>query len=243
MMRQGSSLGKGQPSRARSLRTPVEGPPGRLPTLELEGAVAAASGAQVVVGLDEVGRGAWAGPLTVGAVALDLAAISTAPLRGLADSKLLAPARREALVPAIDRWASAVAVGHASAAECDELGIAQALRLAADRALRVLVARLRIAPLALLVDGAVGFVSPGALAVAVNPVVGGDRRSATVAAASVVAKVSRDRVMRALARCWPGYGFERHKGYPTPEHRAAVARLGLCELHRRSWSVVPARGA
>jgi ribonuclease HII len=201
-----------------------------------------------VAGLDEVGRGAWAGPVTVGVAVIDAGMESPA---GLRDSKLLSEARREALFAPVASWCRAWAVGHASPAECDALGMTTALRLAAHRAL----ASLSDAPDALLVDGRHDYVSPpdpGPDRVAatepvpeasvdvgeVTTVVGGDARCISIAAASVLAKVTRDRLMRAAAEDFAPFEFERNKGYPSPVHRRALAGSGLTSIHRRSWSYV-----
>jgi len=243
----------------------------RVPDLEVERALAA-EGRCLLAGVDEVGRGAWAGPVSVGVVVVDLDAAGPPPA-GLADSKLLAPATRRALVPEIEAWVAGCAVGHASAVEVDAFGIVAALRTAAWRALGELAAG-GWHPQAILLDGSHDWLSGPALSgpalsgpalsgsaptngggafpsdrrsgsepatarelpgLAVQTVVGGDRRCATVAAASVVAKVTRDDLLVAAAREHPGYGFERHKGYGTAAHRAALASLGTCPLHRLTW--------
>jgi ribonuclease HII len=191
-------------------------------------------GAAVVVGCDEVGRGAWSGPLSVGAVALDRSV--GAPPVGLADSKLLRPARRAALVPHLSAWAQGWAVGHAAACEVDREGVLGALRLATLRALAQLPE-----PDVVVLDGPLDWLGPAAPARVVS-LVRADGRCVSVAAASVVAKTSRDRLMTRLAARYPGYGWERNKGYGTPEHRAALARLGPTPLHRRSWRLPGAPG-
>ena len=186
-----------------------------------------AGGLRLVAGVDEVGRGAWAGPLSVGVATFDVAGLAGVPI-GLRDSKLLSPARREALFPALASSCHGFAVGHASPAECDELGMTAALGVAAGRAL----AALEEAPDVVVVDGPRDFTGHERhLAV-----VGGDRTSVVIAAASVLAKVTRDRILVEASARLPGYGFERNKGYATPEHRRAVARLGTSVLHRRSWT-------
>lgn len=193
--------------------------------------------------IDECGRGALAGPASVGVVVVDA---STARIpTGLRDSKLLTPDARVALVPRIQRWALASAVGHASAAEVDEVGILGALRLAALRALGALTVDVDVA----LLDGSHDwlsapaqsglFDSPG-LAEVCFPVVTevkGDLRCAGVAAASVLAKVERDGLMSDLAGDHPDFGFERNKGYASAGHIDALRRLGATEQHRRSWDL------
>lgn len=180
-------------------------------------------GARVVVGVDEVGRGSWAGPLTVGAAVVP----QDRRVYKIRDSKMLTEFEREALFDRVVDWVEDWAVGHASNIECDELGMAAAQRLAADRAVR----RLAVTPDAILVDGNWDFVGrPG-----VRLLVKGDRSSLSIATASIVAKVTRDRIMRRLAPQYPGYNFESNKGYPCPTHRAAIAGWGPSAIHRRSW--------
>jgi len=189
-----------------------------------------AAGCRTVAGIDEVGRGAWAGPLTVGLVVVTDSQIGRLPI-GLRDSKLLSPRRREQLFAALTRDACCRAVGHASAKECDRLGMTAAQRLAATRAL----AALGIVPDGIVVDGPRDFTGmAGAICL-----VKADRLCAVVAAASIIAKVTRDRMMIAAASVHPGYGFERNKGYASFEHRLAVAKLGTTPIHRLSWSVTP----
>jgi len=180
-------------------------------------------GAGVVVGVDEVGRGSWAGPLTVAAAVVP----RDRRVYKIRDSKMLTEFEREALFGRVIDWVDRWAIGHASNAECDELGMAEAQRLAADRAIR----RLDVTPDAILVDGNWDFVGrPG-----VRLMVRGDRTSLSIATASIVAKVTRDRIMRQLAPQYPGYNFESNKGYPCPTHRAAIAGWGPSSIHRRSW--------
>ncbi|MFI5035909.1 MAG: ribonuclease HII, partial [Acidimicrobiales bacterium] len=192
--------------------------------------------------VDEVGRGALAGPLTVGAVVVT---DDAPPPTGLADSKALTPAQREALVEPIRAWASAWSLGWASAEEVDQWGLRTALAVAATRAL----ANLPTDPDLCLIDGAVNLLraavdqppgrpAPPALAFATldcRPIVRGDGACASIAAASVLAKVARDDAMVLLDRDHPAYGWARNKGYGVPEHLAALARLGPTELHRRTW--------
>jgi ribonuclease HII len=180
-------------------------------------------GAQVVVGVDEVGRGSWAGPLTVAAAIVP----QHRRVYKIRDSKLLTEPEREALFGRVVDWVEDWAVGHASNAECDELGMADAQRLAADRAIR----RLAVTPDAILVDGNWDFVGRRGVRLLVK----GDRSSLSIATASIVAKVTRDRIMRRLAPQYPGYNFESNKGYPCPTHRAAIAGWGPSAIHRRSW--------
>lgn len=200
-------------------------------------------GATLVAGMDEVGRGSLAGPVSVGVVVVDLATRS-AP-QGVADSKLLTPSARTALLPALGRWGRARAVGHASAAEIDELGIIAALRLAGTRALGVVTSL--VGPVdTVLLDGSHDWLTPpaqGDLFGEVEPAsvprvrmrVKADRTCASVAAASVLAKCERDALMVELSAGFPRYRWHENKGYSSPEHLAALRELGPCELHRRSW--------
>lgn len=196
------------------------------PDLSLERSFGAVA---VVAGIDEVGRGAWAGPLTVGAAILDARAYPS----GLRDSKRLRPERREALAHELqDRAVTSVA--DVEPDELDRIGLAAALRVAGQRALDELAVRAT----AVLIDGPVDLL-PGSR-LQRRTVVAGDDRSCSIAAASIVAKVHRDGRMVALAARFPAYGFEQHKGYPTPVHREALRRHGPCELHRRSWRPIAA---
>jgi ribonuclease HII len=201
-------------------------------------------GFETVAGIDEVGRGAWAGPATVGVVVFPR---GIAAPTGLRDSKELSEDRREALFPLVSEWCTEWAVGHASPDECDRLGMTAALRLAARRAL----AGLARAPDAVLLDGSFDYLSePGggagredassraACPPVVRTVVRGDATCVSIAGASMVAKVTRDRMMRALSASFPGFDFDRNKGYPSPVHRTALAGFGLTSVHRRSWSYV-----
>jgi ribonuclease HII len=179
------------------------------------------AGTAVVVGMDEVGRGAWAGPLTVGAAVLPV----DRRVYKVRDSKMLTEEERERLFDRVAEWCRAWAVGHASPEECDYLGMSAAQRLAARRALE----GLGLPADAVLVDGSWDFVG-GARCVA-----GGDACCLSIAAASILAKVTRDRLMRAEAEHYPAYWFESNKGYPGPRHRAALQWLGPSVIHRRSW--------
>jgi ribonuclease HII len=193
-------------------------------------------GYESVAGLDEVGRGAWAGPLTVGvAVVRPRVQLRSMPA-WLRDSKMLSEARREEIFPAVGAWCQAWSVGHASPAECDEWGMTEALRVAARRAL----AGLGEAPQAVLVDGPVDLLRhpDDPFGGAVRPIVDGDAKCASVAAASVLAKVVRDRIMRQEADHFPAYAFERNKGYPSPVHQTALRGYGPTAIHRSSWAFV-----
>lgn len=177
----------------------------------------------LVAGVDEVGRGCLAGPVLAAAVVLD----PGRPVRGLKDSKLLSAAARERLYDDIVRRATAWATALVEPADIDVLNIHRA----SLKAMREAVATLTPLPDFVLVDG---FLIPD-LPMAQRAIVGGDRRSAAIAAASIVAKVTRDRLMNELHARDPRYGFDRHKGYATAEHVSAVARFGCSAAHRRSF--------
>jgi ribonuclease HII len=192
-----------------------------------------------VAGLDEVGRGAWAGPVSVGAAVVVAASVEEPMPHWLRDSKQLSESRRESIFRSVGRWCVEWSVGHASPGECDRWGMTIALQTASLRAL----AGLRRAPDAVLVDGPLDLLNrPGdptrAFTGTVRPICGGDARCASVAAASVLAKVERDRFMRSESAHFPAYGFERNKGYPSPHHQMALRGYGLSSIHRRSWSYV-----
>lgn len=182
-----------------------------------------ADGCAIVVGVDEVGRGAWAGPLSVGAAVIP----PDRRVYKVRDSKMLTEPERESMFDRIARWCETWAVGHASPNECDRLGMSEAQRLAARRAL----AGLDVEPDRVLLDGNWNFVG-GTNA---DTIIGGDATSLTIAAASILAKVTRDRIMRRFAPEFPGFDFDRNKGYPGPRHRAALAGMGPTRIHRRSW--------
>jgi ribonuclease HII len=186
-----------------------------------------ASGRHVIVGVDEVGRGAWAGPLTVGAAVLPL----DRRVNKVRDSKLLTEPERERLFDRVADWCTAWSVGHASQSECDELGMADAQRLAARRAIE----GLGLAVDAVIVDGKWDFVSDSVPGAEVVRQVKADATCLTVAAASILAKVTRDRIMREEATHYPAYAFESNKGYPCWTHKAALAAHGPSAIHRRTW--------
>jgi len=209
---------------ARRLRPALRG---GAPTLALE-REAWATGAEIVVGVDEVGRGAWAGPLTVAAVI----APRDRRITRVRDSKVLTEVEREALFDRVAGWCRAWAVGHVAPEECDELGMSAAQRLAARRAL----AGLGVAPDRVLLDGSWDFVGGGVT----RTVVRGDATCLSIAAASILAKVTRDRMMRAEAEHFPAFEFASNKGYPCPRHRRALAGYGPTAIHRRSWAYMEA---
>ena len=181
-----------------------------------------AAGFIAVAGIDEVGRGALAGPVSAGAVILSV----DDPILGLNDSKKLSPARREELALVIHERALAVGVGHVAASDIDAVGLASALRTAMHAALQ----QLGPLPDHVIIDGL-----PLGIHASETAVVKGDAKVAAVAAASIVAKVARDALMREAALLHPEYGFDINKGYGTAEHIAAVAEVGPCRLHRRTF--------
>jgi ribonuclease HII len=195
------------------------------PTLRLERRCWSA-GERVVVGIDEVGRGAWAGPVTV-------AAVVSPPehLRGVRDSKELARDERTRVAAAVREWAVAIGVGHASHEECDAFGMTAALRMAGHRALEQLEAQ-GFVPDRVILDGNHDYLRLGARC---TTVIKGDAKVLAVAAASCVAKVTRDAIMHDEAEHYPPYGFESNVGYPAPVHKAALRGYGPSVIHRRSW--------
>jgi len=209
-----------------------------LPDMQLERALLQECGAGCVAGVDEAGRGALAGPVFAAAVVLPLDDPDLpAALRGVRDSKLLSAAARERLFPIICDRAVAFGIGQADAATIDRVNILTATRLAMAAAIHALTP----AAAALLIDGPIRL---AAVALPQRGVIGGDRLSLSIAAASILAKVSRDRHMITLDGQYPGYGFARHKGYGTAEHLAALAALGPCPEHRLSFAPLrPAAGA
>ena len=179
-----------------------------------------------VCGVDEAGRGPWAGPVCAGAVILNLKRVP----KGLDDSKKLTAKTREALEVEIKAKALAWGVGFASVQEIASLNILHATGLAMRRAVEALAVQPRYA----LVDGNYRFSLP----CEVTPVVGGDARCKSIAAASILAKVARDRLMVEMDGLYPGYGFASHKGYRAPVHAEALRQLGPCEIHRMAWGPV-----
>jgi ribonuclease HII len=183
-----------------------------------------AEGRRFVVGVDEVGRGAWAGPITVGAAVVP----ADRRVYKIRDSKMLTEPEREALFDRIAGWCVAWGVGHAGHEECDEVGMAEAQRRAARRA----IAALGVEPDHVLIDGNWDFVGLRSN----DRIVRGDQTSLSISAASILAKVTRDRIMRQEAEHYPAYLFEDNKGYPCPRHKAALQHLGPSTIHRRSWA-------
>jgi ribonuclease HII len=183
-------------------------------------------GYRAVAGVDEAGRGPLAGPVVAAAVVLD-AAIDVACID---DSKKLTPKKRDRLYDTLQEKAAAVGVGIASPAEIDAINILQASLLAMQRA----VEDMKIEPDYLLIDGIFKISSPLPQA----PLTKGDSRSASIAAASIIAKVTRDRLMQTYHESYPQYGFAKHKGYPTKAHKAAIHQYGCCPIHRRTFKGV-----
>ncbi len=181
---------------------------------------------RIVAGVDEAGRGCLAGPVVAGAVILD----ENRPIHGLRDSKTLSEKRRNELFEQIREKALAYSVGITGAAEIDRINILQASLLAMEKA----VLALRKKPDRVLIDGN----SKTSLKIEQKAIVKGDSKCASIAAASIVAKVTRDRIMTEIEKEYPGYGFSRHKGYPTKEHFGALRNLGPCPIHRKSFKGV-----
>ncbi|MCR2785422.1 MULTISPECIES: ribonuclease HII [unclassified Microbacterium] len=196
----------------------------------------------MVIACDEVGRGALAGPVAVGAVAVDAARARRRVPEGLRDSKLVPAARRAEVADRAAAWVGASAVGWASSAEVDQVGIIRALGIAALRAVDQLRGHGIVPEEAIvLLDGNHDYITPaGGSGLLVRPVVKADRDCASAAAASVIAKVARDGLMTDLHDDWPDYQWARNKGYASEEHRAAIRSLGLSTHHRASWAILDA---
>lgn len=199
------------------------------PTLDLETEILK-SGVLHLACIDEVGRGALAGPVVLGVVVLSLP-LNPQPRR-VRDSKLLSPQVRQQLIPDIQQWARAVGVGRASAEEIDAFGIMKAMGLAGQRALQGLSARID----AVLLDGNFNYLRDFTH-VKVMTKTKADLTCAGVAAASIIAKCDRDAHMEQLDRLYPGYGFSSNKGYASPAHVLALTELGVSPVHRSSWSL------
>ena len=196
------------------------------------------SGAKTIVGIDEVGKGSWAGPLVIGIAMLSREMVfSDEPavaLGGVRDSKQLSEFQREEIFDQVAAQCLQWSIGAASALECDQLGMVEAQRLATARGFAALAEEsVDVA----IVDGRWDFVSPHASKVLVE--VKADAYCVSVAAASVLAKVSRDRMMRSLAGDYPQWHFDTNKGYPCPKHRAALQGYGPSAIHRKSWAFMP----
>jgi ribonuclease HII len=187
----------------------------------------------VVAGVDEVGRGAWAGPVTFAAVVLP----SDKRMYKLRDSKMLDSVRREELATRLETFALGIGIGHATNIEIDALGMSDAMRLAATRAVEALPLRADV----FLIDGNWNMLRH--VGQPAETIVHGDARCASVAAASIIAKVTRDRMMTSVCPRHPPYAFSSNKGYPSPPHVAALDRFGPCPLHRHTWAPIRARTA
>lgn len=198
------------------------------PTHTVERSLRATTGAKIIAGVDEVGRGAWAGPVTVCAAVTGLR-----HFEGLTDSKLLTVKRRNELAVVLRTWVTSYALGHASPEEIDELGMTAALRLAACRALEALPVR----PDAVILDGKHDYLGAPWK---VRTVIKGDQSCVAVAAASVIAKVQRDKMMAELGIDHADFGFADNAGYPSPVHKAALAERGPTPYHRLSWAYLDA---
>lgn len=183
-----------------------------------------------ICGVDEAGRGPLVGAVVAGAVVLD----PSNPIAGLKDSKKLTPARREFLFEQIMEKAKAWGVGEASPAEIDDINILQATMLAMRRAIEDLAIRLGAWPDKALIDGN----RCPELPISAEAIIKGDAKEPAISAASIIAKVTRDRQMQALDKIHPQYGFAQHMGYPTEAHFAALKEFGACDEHRRSFSPV-----
>jgi ribonuclease HII len=197
------------------------------PTLEYEKSLWA-EGKEIIVGIDEVGKGAWAGPLTVGAAIVP----KDKRLYRIRDSKLLNEEEREFLFGPTSEWCVAWGIGQASNDECDNYGMSTAQKIAARRAIE----KLPIKPDHALIDGNWDFVGGLIGKNNVTKIVKGDAKCLSIATASILAKVTRDRIMREQGKKHSLYSFASNKGYPCPKHKKALEAQGPCELHRKSWA-------
>jgi ribonuclease HII len=208
-----------------------------LPTTDLERQLLS-SGASSVIGLDEVGKGAWAGPLVIGAAVLTLDVVNASNAQqlmgGARDSKQLSEIKREAMFDHVAATCGTWAIGAASHEECDRLGMNKAQKLATQRALEQLAHRVDLRSSAAIIDGKWDFVSPHVGRVVTQ--VKADASCLSVSAASVLAKVSRDRMMREYASDFPMWSLDTNKGYPCPKHRVALQGYGPSAIHRVSWA-------
>lgn len=194
-----------------------------------------------VIAIDEVGRGALAGPVSVAAVVIDVDVIAVDPPAGIDDSKRLTAKRRREIREPIGAWVRGHHVGHTEAARIDEVGIMVALGEAASAAIDGLPATDENDASTfsvVLLDGTFDFLTPVRPGFEVRTVVGGDGRCASIAAASILAKEERDELMRRWHQVHPQYGWDTNVGYAAASHRRAIAEFGACDLHRRSWRLV-----
>jgi ribonuclease HII len=196
----------------------------------------------LVIACDEVGRGALAGPVAVGAAVVDAARSRKRVPQGLRDSKLVPEHKRAEVASRAGAWVAESAVGWASSVEIDEMGIMKALGLAALRAIADLRAHGVDAESAIVIlDGNYDYITPaGGDGLSVTPVIKADRDCASAAAASVIAKVARDTLMSGLHDDLPVYAWSRNKGYASPDHREAIRSHGMSEHHRHSWAIADA---
>lgn len=206
------------------------------PDLDRERRLLRAAPGAVVIAIDEVGRGALAGPVSIGAVAVD--ATTSMPPEGVRDSKSLSARRRESLVPAITSWARASTVVDIPATRIDDVGIVRSLGEGAATAARSILAACRVTRAIVLLDGNHDFLSPVDDSWDVHVVVKGDATCASIAAASILAKVHRDALMREMHVSFPHYAWDRNVGYGTAEHKSALVRFGVTDEHRRTWRLV-----
>ncbi len=186
------------------------------------------SGHTIVVGLDEVGRGAWAGPLAIGAVVLP----KDSRVNGVRDSKMLTEREREALFDKLTDWCTHWSVGMVDHDECDRIGMSAAQKLAAKRAIE----GLGVTPDHVVIDGNWDFVAESIGRGKTTLIVKGDATCLSISTASVIAKVTRDRLLREMDEHFPGYNFAENKGYPCPKHKMALQAYGPSTFHRKSWA-------
>ncbi len=210
----------------------------QLPSLNFEASFAGA-GVRHVIGMDEVGRGCIAGEVAVGAALIDIQ--KTTWPENLRDSKLLAEKAREEIFPLLVEYAIGYSVGTATVSEIEEHGIIKALGLAGSRSIQGLLdqptalAILKSEPVQLILDGNIDYLGTKSFGFPVATKVQADRDCVSVATASVLAKVTRDKLMLNLAKEYPGYGLDKNKGYASAQHRRALVELGPSEIHRISW--------
>ena len=210
---------------------------GSIPSLDVERRLLAEASATIVIAIDEVGRGALAGPLTLGAVAINSQTVD-APggvPEGVRDSKALSAKRREDVAPKVQTWALGYAVVDVAPERIDAVGITRALGEGAARAVQEVMASCAPSSAVVLLDGHHDFLSPIDSSHPVHTVVKGDTTCASIAAASIIAKVHRDELMRNLHVEFPHYGWGRNVGYGTQEHRRGLQLAGVSIHHRRSW--------
>ena len=210
--------------------------PRTTPTLDLERALLTEQDVDVIIAVDEVGRGALAGPVTLGAVAI-AASTGDAP-EGVRDSKQLSAAQRAQLAPKVAAWARVSNVVDVPATRIDDLGIVRALGEGALSVVSALAGEHNDDAVIVLLDGHHDFLTPAGGEWRVRTVIKGDASCASIAAASIIAKVHRDQVMKDLHLELPHYGWERNVGYGTEEHRRAMRAHGVSEHHRRSWRLI-----